>query len=81
VAGIEAGDLLCGSIGVVLLQDLGQLLRLDVVLDVLELQGGLDAVEKIVVLFAKLTALSVETWVRERLTRAEQPERSDARCG
>jgi hypothetical protein len=82
VAGLKAGDLLRSSVGIVVLEDLGQLLRLGVVLDVLELQGGLDAVEKVVVLSARLTVfVSRGSRLKEGLTPAEQPERSDARCG
>jgi hypothetical protein len=55
VARLEARDLLRSSVGVVLLEDLGQRLRLGVVLDVLELQGRLDAVEQVIVRAARLT--------------------------
>jgi hypothetical protein len=55
VARLEARDLLRSSVGVILLEDLGQLLRLGVVLDVLELQGRLDAVEQVIVRAARLT--------------------------
>jgi hypothetical protein len=57
VARLEARDLLRSSVGVVHLEDLGQLLRLGVVLDVLELQGRLDAVEQVIVRAARLTML------------------------
>ena len=76
VAGLQAGDFLRGSVGVELLEDLRQLGRLIVVRDVLEPQGGLDAVEQVVVLSARLTGLvSVDLTIKDELTRAEQPER------
>jgi hypothetical protein len=63
VASLKAGDLLRSSIGIVLLQDLGQLNRFVISLDVLELQGGLDAIKKVVKLSASLTSfVSIEPW-------------------
>jgi hypothetical protein len=65
---LQAGNLLSGSIGVVLFQDLGELNRLVVSLDVLEAESRLDDIQEVIV---RATLLAVPVVSRVIITRTQ----------